>query len=136
MRYSSVKLISIAAGATALILFGAIALDFADERQDMRARAANITGGNPKRGEAMFIAYGCGGCHQLQHVRKATGLVGPPLDGIALRVFIAGRLENKPDNLQHWIRDPQAVSPGTVMPDLNVGQQDARDISAFLYTRN
>jgi cytochrome c len=62
-------------------------------------------------------------------------MVGPPLDGIALREVVAGKLSNSPDNLEHWIRDPQAVSPGTAMPDLNVGERDARDISAFLYTR-
>jgi len=27
------------------------------------------------------------------------------------------------------------VSPGTAMPDLDVGPRDARDISAFLYAR-
>lgn len=27
------------------------------------------------------------------------------------------------------------VSPGTAMPDLRVGEGDARDITAFLYTR-
>jgi cytochrome c1 len=37
--------------------------------------------------------------------------------------------------MQQWIRDPQHVSPGTAMPDLHVGEQDARDITAFLYTR-
>jgi cytochrome c2 len=83
----------------------------------------------------MFIKYGCGGCHGLKHVRKATGAVGPPLDGIAVRAMLAGRLDNTPDNLQTWIRDPQRASPGTAMPDLNVGERDARDISAFLYTR-
>jgi len=31
--------------------------------------------------------------------------------------------------------DPQQVSPGTAMPNLNVGAGDARDITAFLYTR-
>jgi cytochrome c1 len=62
-------------------------------------------------------------------------MVGPPLDGIALRTIIAGHLANTPDSMQHWIRDPQHVSPGTAMPDLHVGEQDARDITAFLYTR-
>jgi cytochrome c1 len=37
--------------------------------------------------------------------------------------------------MEKWIRDPQQVAPGTAMPDLNVGAQDARDITAFLYTR-
>jgi cytochrome c1 len=68
-------------------------------------------------------------------VRTAIGKVGPPLDGIATRVIIAGHLANNSDNMQRWIRDPQTVSPGTAMPDLNVSQSDARDITAFLYTR-
>ena len=112
-----------------------IAADAIDERSDVREHAASITGGDPSRGEAMFIQYGCGGCHGVKHVRKAVGAVGPPLDGIAVRAVVAGKLDNSPANLQLWIRDPQKVSPGTAMPDLNVGEQDARDISAFLYTR-
>jgi len=114
---------------------GAVAADYVDERTDVRERAALLTGGDPGAGEAKFITYGCGSCHSLQRVRKATGMVGPPLDGIALRAIIAGKLSNSPDNLQRWIRDPQGISPGTAMPDLNVGARDARDISAFLYTR-
>ena len=38
--------------------------------------------------------------------------------------------------MEHWIRDPQQVSPGTAMPGLNVSQGDARDITAFLHTRH
>jgi cytochrome c2 len=105
------------------------------DRHDLRVRAAAITGGDPSRGEAMFIQYGCGGCHRMAHVRQALGRVGPSLDGIALRAMIAGKLANSPDNLRRWIRDPQAVTPGTDMPDLSVGDGDARDITAFLYTR-
>lgn len=120
--------------ATAAFAAGSIFNTISD-RNDLRVHAAAATGGDPSRGEAMFIQYGCGGCHRLAHVRKATGAVGPSLDGVAVRAMIAGRLNNSPDNLQHWIRDPQSVSPGTAMPDLNVGQRDARDITAFLYTR-
>ena len=83
----------------------------------------------------MFIQYGCGSCHGLKHVRRASGTVGPPLDGIAVRAIIGGKLDNSPANLQAWIRDPQRITPGTAMPDLHVGERDARDISAFLYTR-
>ena len=112
-----------------------VAADFIDERRDMRIQAAAITGGDPQRGESLFIRYGCGSCHGLKHVPKATGAVGPPLDGIAVRAMLAGRLNNSPENLQRWIREPQRVSPGTAMPDLHVGERDARDIAAFLYTR-
>ena len=126
---------AILGSAVAAALAAGIVLDFGDERSDMRTHAAAATGGDPVRGEAMFIQYGCGSCHGLKHVRRASGAVGPPLDGIAIRALIAGKLDNSPDNLQAWIRDPQKITPGTAMPDLNVGQQDARDISAFLYTR-
>lgn len=127
---------AIAAGAVliALVVLG-VAIDAIDDRNDLRSHAAAVTGGDPGRGEAMFIQYGCGGCHGLKHVRKATGMVGPPLDGIAVRAIVAGKLANSPSNLQTWIRDPQAVTPGTAMPDLNVAERDARDITAFLYTR-
>ena len=122
----------------ALLVAGGLVLaivEYVHERSDMRSHAAAAVGGDPRRGEAMFIQYGCGSCHALKNVRTAVGSVGPSLDGVALRAVIAGKLANSPDNVQRWIRDPQHVSPGTAMPDLNVGAQDARDINAFLYTR-
>jgi cytochrome c2 len=126
-------------GVLAAILFVAalvgIIWKYAEQRTRLPMHAAVATGGDPRRGEAMFIQYGCGSCHALKDVRTATGNVGPPLDGIALRVIIGGHLSNTPGNMRKWIRDPQQVSPGTAMPDLNVGEQDARDITAFLYTR-
>jgi cytochrome c2 len=112
-----------------------VIVEYAHERTQLRLHAAAATGGDPRRGEAMFIQYGCGSCHAAKGVRTATGMVGPPMDGMALRMIIAGHLANTPDNMQRWIRDPQQVSPGTAMPDLNVGATDARDITAFLYTR-
>jgi cytochrome c2 len=108
---------------------------YAEQRTRLRMHAATETGGDPRRGESLFIQYGCGSCHAVKGVRTAAGSVGPPLDGIATRVIVAGHLANTPDNMEKWIRDPQHVSPGTAMPDLNVGEGDARDITAFLYTR-
>lgn len=126
-------------GALSALLFvvalAAIGYKYVEQRDLQRIHAAAATGGDPRRGEAMFIQYGCGSCHAIAGVRTANGLVGPPLDGIAQRVIIGGHLSNTPDNMEKWIRDPQTVSPGTAMPDLNVGADDARDITAFLYTR-
>ena len=126
-------------GALAVLLFLAALVgmvwEYARERTQMRTHAAAITGGDPRRGEAMFIQYGCGSCHALKNVRTAMGSVGPPLDGIAVRTIIGGHLANTPDNMQRWIRDPQHVAPGTAMPNLQVGEADARDMTAFLYTR-
>jgi cytochrome c2 len=112
-----------------------IAYKYVEQRERTRMHAAAAVGGDPSRGEAMFIEYGCGSCHALKNVRTATGMVGPPLDGIALRAIIGGHLANTPANMEQWIRDPQHAAPGTAMPDLHVGEDDARDITAFLYTR-
>lgn len=127
--------LAIIAALVVVIAIVGVIVEYAHERSQLREHAAATTGGDPSRGEAMFIQYGCGSCHSATGVRTATGMVGPPMDGIALRMIIAGRLANTPDNMQRWIRDPQQVSPGTAMPDLNVGETDARDITAFLYTR-
>jgi cytochrome c2 len=121
----------------AIIAFvGGIFFAIVRDSSDLQTHAAATTGGDPKRGEAMFIQYGCGSCHELAHIRKATGMVGPPLDGMAVRAMIAGKLSNKPENMERWVRDPQGVTPGTAMPDLHVSSRDARDITAFLYTRD
>jgi cytochrome c1 len=43
-------------------------------------------------------------------------------------------LTNTPDHLREWIMDPPKVDSNTAMPNLGVTAQDARDISAYLYT--
>jgi cytochrome c2 len=136
VRYLSAKgFFGILAALIFLIALIGIAYKYVEQRMRMRMHASVEVGGDVRRGEAMFIQYGCGSCHAMKDVRTATGMVGPPLDGVALRVIIGGHLANNPDNMERWIRDPQQVSPGTAMPDLHVGETDARDITAFLYTR-
>ena len=136
MRFLSTKaFFSIVSALLFLIGLIGIVHEYREQRERMRTHAAIDTGGDPSRGEAMFIQYGGGSCHGLKHVRKAGGMVGPPLDGIAVRAMIAGKLPHQPDNMVRWIRDPQKVTPGTDMPDLHVSGRDARDITAFLYTR-
>ena len=94
---------------------------------------AMSAGGDADRGQELLQSYGCGACHTVSGVDGADGEVGPPLEHMADRRYIAGRLPNTPDNLVHWIMDPQAVDPGTVMPDLDVGTLPARDMATYLY---
>ena len=103
-------------------------------RVEQRQRAEVMTAGNAERGHALFVAKGCGGCHTMKGVARASGLVGPPLDGVGQRAIIAGSLENNPDNLARWIRVPQQIDPGNAMPNLPMTEQQSRDIAAFLYS--
>ena len=98
--------------------------------------ASRITGGNPANGKETIRRYGCQGCHSIPGIREARGVVGPPLDHLALRVYLAGELPNTPENLMHWIQRPHEIHPHTAMPEMGVTDDDARNIAAYLYTLN
>jgi cytochrome c len=95
---------------------------------------AAFTGGDPARGKAQMVAYGCGSCHVIPGVPGARGLVGPPLTKFAHRTFIAGEVPNNSQFLVRWISVPQSIEPGTAMPNLGVTEHQARDMAAYLYT--
>jgi cytochrome c2 len=61
-------------------------------------------------------------------------MVGPPLEHIAGRSYLAGMLPNTPDNMVTWLRHPQQVVPGNAMPDLGLSDAGGRDIAAYLET--
>jgi cytochrome c1 len=85
-----------------------------------------------RRGADLIIANGCGTCHAIPGIAGARGNVGPPLDHIGTRVFIAGMLRNTPDNMVAWLKNPQAIIPGNAMPNMNLNEAQARDITAYL----
>lgn len=89
-------------------------------------------GGDPENGRLLLRQFGCGSCHRIPGVAAADADVGPPLAGVGRRVYLAGVLPNTPENMSQWIRDPQRFAPGTAMPDLQVTEQQARDIVAYL----
>jgi cytochrome c len=127
-------LASLLAALVGLGLAGGAAYAAWREDSQARLRAARLTGGDPERGRALMRRYGCAGCHDIPGVAGASGRVGPPLRQMAGRVFIAGVVENTPDNLRRWIEDPRALDPRTAMPRTGATGQDVRDIAAYLYT--
>lgn len=89
--------------------------------------------GEPQRGHELVLRYGCTACHAGIGDAPA-GDVGPTLEGIARRAYIAGQFPNTRIRMVEWLQHPQALKPGTAMPDLGVNARDARDIAAFLAT--
>ncbi len=116
------------------VALAAVVLAGCHQQQDIQSTAARLSGGKPEHGPGKIQYYGCGSCHTIPGVVGANALVGPPLTGIANRVYIAGVLPNTPDNLVRWIEHPRRIDEKTAMPDLNVSQSDARDIAAYLLT--
>jgi cytochrome c len=84
----------------------------------------------------LMIQYGCPTCHVIPNVPGAVGKVGPSLDDLTQRSYLAGTLQNSPKNLVHWIQHPQQIHPGTAMPEMGVTSTDAARIAAFLQTNH
>jgi cytochrome c2 len=103
-------------------------------KQEVERTAAALTGGEPSRGKQVIRQYGCGSCHVIPGIREANALVGPSLEQIASRMYIAGVLPNTPENMLRWLQNPPAVDPLTAMPNLGVTEADARDMAGYLYT--
>jgi cytochrome c len=114
----------------AVALLAAIATASCEQRATLPP--PEVRNGDPGRGAQLITTYGCGTCHSVPGVAAARGTVGPPLDHMGQRSYIAGKLPNTGDNLQRWIRNPQQIVPGNAMPNLGVTSQDARDIAAYL----
>jgi cytochrome c oxidase subunit 2 len=84
-------------------------------------------------GEKLFQTKGCLACHALYAVNAPKGMVGPNLANVGARSYIAaGTLKNTDENLARWIRDPQAIKKGVLMPNLGVTEIEARALVAFL----
>jgi cytochrome c len=91
--------------------------------------------GDPNNGRTLFTGKGCNTCHTVLPLPNASGAVGPNLTNMVLRPTIAGeQIPNTPVNMARWIMDPQAMKPGTQMQALGVTNQEAIDLTAFLYS--
>lgn len=98
------------------------------------AKAPPPAPGDPENGRLLLRQFGCGDCHAIPGVAAAQGNVGPPLAGVAKRVYLGGVLPNSPENMARWIQAPREFDPPTAMPDLGVTEAHARDMVAYLYT--
>lgn len=117
-----------------VITAGAIGLAACTEGAASTASQEIVPGGDSQRGRQVLLNYGCEACHTIPGIQGADATVGPPLNAWADRRYIAGTLPNTPAHLIRWIQYPQAVEPGTAMPNMGVTDQDARDMAAYLYT--
>jgi len=71
-----------------------------------------------EEGRNIFLAN-CSACHAIQGVSEA-GEIAPNLTLLGRRSTIAaGMMENSVENLMEWIRDPQSIKPGALMPGVD-----------------
>ena len=120
--------------ATNALLMLAILLSTGCEEHETKGQAARLTGGDPDRGAIAIRNFGCTSCHKIPGIRGADGLVGPPLDSIASRAYIAGRRANTPEEMMDFLAHPHDTDRQTAMPEMGIPERDVRDIAAYLYT--
>ena len=93
-----------------------------------------VDAGDPAQGQRLMAQYQCAACHTIPEVPGPAGNAGPPLEQFGRRSYIAGGIPNTPQNLTRWLDNPQAMKPGTAMPDLGVSPEEARHMAAYLLT--
>lgn len=111
-----------AAVACALVAAGAHAATATDD-------AAAAT-----RGKSAIARFGCAACHAIPGIAAPPARVGPPLEKIGTRAYIAGVLPNTREAMVRWLMNPPGVDPLTAMPDLHLTEAQAQDIAAYLNT--
>lgn len=94
--------------------------------------AAEPTDPAALRGKEVFFSLPCAGCHAIRGT-EAAGVLGPDLTHMAGRLTLgAGTLDNTPENLRAWLRDPQAAKPGNLMPTPPLDESQLEDLAVYL----
>jgi cytochrome c oxidase subunit 2 len=109
------------------------AADFAAWVQTQQQPAPVPTDPPAVHGAQLFLQRGCLACHTISGT-PAQGTVGPNLTHVGSRqTLAAGVLANTPDNLARWLRDPQAVKPASLMPNLALDDASIGALVAYLH---
>ena len=75
-------------------------------------------------GRRIFETTACINCHTVRGT-AANGRFGPDLTHLMSRVTIAsGAAENTPKNLRLWLKEPDAIKPGSLMPAMKVSDAE------------
>jgi cytochrome c2 len=80
-----------------------------------------------EQGKQLFYSkYGCQSCHIVDS-KVDKGYVGPTLTQVGSRLTAAW--------IFSWLKNPQALRPGTIEPNRGMSDDDARALTAFLMTQ-
>lgn len=97
-------------------------------------RTPTVGDASAANGLRLVADKGCVACHAFPDVAWPRGGLGPSLEGFGRQGLIAGRLPNQPGVLMQFVRDAPALVPGTAMPAIQMSDQEARDVTAYLFT--
>ena len=98
----------------------------ADQQQDARTDAGVATG------RSQFLSLSCVNCHTVSGT-AAVGTFGPDLSHLMSRdTLAAGVVPNDAKTLREWISDPDAVKPGSLMPNMQLTAEQLDAVVTYL----
>ena len=87
------------------------------------------------KGLAVFQSLTCINCHAIRGVAGADLRVAPDLTHVGSRKQLAsGMIDNTPANMRLWLKSPQHIKPGALMPDFSLTDEQLDDLATYLST--
>jgi cytochrome c oxidase subunit 2 len=84
------------------------------------------------RGRRIFETTACINCHTVRGT-VANGRFGPDLTHLMSRTTIAsGAAENTPENLRVWLKNPDAIKPGSLMPAMKLPDAELEELVRYM----
>ncbi|MFZ0591256.1 MAG: cytochrome c oxidase subunit II [Bryobacteraceae bacterium] len=79
-----------------------------------------------------FLSLSCVNCHSVSGT-LAAGTFGPDLSHVMSRDTLgAGVIPNSVENLRAWVKDPQAIKPGNLMPNMQLNPLELDEVVTYL----
>jgi cytochrome c oxidase subunit 2 len=79
-----------------------------------------------------FLSLSCINCHTVSG-SAATGTFGPDLSHLMSRQTLgSGVVPNTVENLRAWVKDPQAIKPGNLMPNMQLNSRELDEVVSYL----
>src|SRR6202047_2346319 len=104
------------------------------ERWIREQRQPAVVADAVSEGRRVFETTACINCHSVAGT-MANGRFGPDLTHLMSRETIAaGAALSTPENLRLWIRNPDAIKPGSLMPAMQLNDRDLDALTAYLET--
>jgi len=103
-------------------------------QEQQRLPHDSTEGSTASAGQRVFESTACVNCHTVSGT-PAKGLFGPDLTHLMSRDTIAsGAAPNNHEKLRLWIKNPNAIKPGSKMPAMGLNDRDLDTLTAYLET--
>ena len=99
--------------------------------QPAQAATTDVTA----KGLTVFQTSTCINCHAIRGVAGADLRVAPDLTHVGSRKQLAsGMIDNTPANMRLWLKSPQHIKPGALMPDFSLTDEQLDQLATYLST--